>query len=68
MKRSKRSVPTKFVVYRAKDGGWRWQAKRAGKIVADSGESYNRISTIERSLWALLDSVAAGEFDVETKG
>lgn len=66
MKRSKRSVPTKFVVYRAKDG-FRWRAKRAGRIVAEGGEAYVRREKAERSLTHFLDSVAAGEFDVAMK-
>lgn len=60
-------VQTKFTVYRAKDGGWRWRAKRAGKIVADSGETYNRLPACERSLTRFLDSVEDGAFYVEVR-
>lgn len=55
---------TKFTLYRAKDG-FRWRAKRAGRIVAESGESYVRREKIERSLRRFVRSMRAGAFTLD---
>lgn len=38
-----------FTVYHAKDG-YRWRAKRGGRIVAESGEAYTRRSDAEQAV------------------
>ena len=56
-------MKTHFEVYEAKDG-WRWRAKRAGRIVAECGEAYVRKSVMKRSLNHFLASVAATNFTI----
>lgn len=46
----------RFMVYQAKDG-WRWRAKRGGRIVADGGEAYSRRSGAFRALWNFIHAV-----------
>jgi uncharacterized protein YegP (UPF0339 family) len=46
----------KITVYEAKDG-WRWHAKRSGRIVAESGEAYVKRSTCKRIISGLLEAI-----------
>lgn len=47
---------TEIKIYKAKDG-WRWRMIRSNRIVADSGESYKRKSSLRKSLNNLLVSI-----------
>jgi uncharacterized protein YegP (UPF0339 family) len=41
----------KFEIYRQKNRQWRWRLRaRNGKIIADSGESYKRVSDCLRGI------------------
>lgn len=55
-------MKSKIYCYRAKDGV-RWRIKRKGRIVAESGEAYVRMSSAQRSLRALIESFALGEYE-----
>lgn len=46
----------KFNIYKAKDG-WRWNIKRAGRIVADSGEAYTRRYDCRKALASVISGV-----------
>ena len=57
---------TSISVYKAKDG-LRWRMKRAGRIVADSGQGYSRYKSLERSLLRLIDSFKKEQYVVSYK-
>ena len=54
----------RFHIWKSKDG-WRWHAKRSGKIVAESGEAYKRQSGCLRAVCALVNAIEAGHCAVE---
>ena len=45
-----------FECYRARDG-WRWHAKRGGRLVAESGEAYTREHGARRALARMLEAI-----------
>ena len=56
---------THIYVYQAKDGDWRWHMKRKGRIVAESGEGYERRAGCIRTLHRLLESITNTEYKIE---
>lgn len=52
-----------FQIYKAKDG-WRWRALCGRKIVAESGEAYQRIASPTNTLRNLVRSIQFGAFDI----
>jgi uncharacterized protein YegP (UPF0339 family) len=53
---------TEFIVYRDREEQWRWRAKRAGRIVAESGEGYRRRASLFRALRRFIGSILAGQY------
>lgn len=53
-----------FTVYQAKDG-WRWRAKRGGRIVADGGEAYTRRSGAARAVTRFCEAIAGKTFRID---
>lgn len=51
----------KFELYESRDG-WRWHAKRSGRIIAESAEAYSRKSKAAKTLKNLLGAVEQGAF------
>ena len=54
----------KVKVYKAKDG-WRWQMKRGGRIVADSGEAYTERGHCKRAVNSLLEAIRMQKWVLE---
>ena len=54
----------KFVFYKSRDG-WRWHAKVGRKIVAESGEGYQRYGTCKRTLVRIIQRIEQGKLDFE---
>lgn len=54
-------MKTHFTIYEAKDG-WRWRAKRAGRIVAESGEGYVKKAGCLRSMIRFICSIMSDNF------
>ena len=50
-------------IWKAKDG-YRWHAKRNGRIVAESGEGYARIESLKKTLNHLMNAIALGDCEV----
>ena len=50
-------------IWKAKDG-YRWHAKRNGRIVAESGEGYARIASLKKTLNHLMNAIALGDCEV----
>ena len=50
-------------IWKAKDG-FRWHAKRNGRIVAESGEGYARIASLKKTLNHLMNAIALGDCEV----
>lgn len=57
-------MKTKVYLYKAKNREWRWRIKRAGRIVAESGEGYKRKAGAKKSLDALLTSIRRGNYQL----
>jgi uncharacterized protein YegP (UPF0339 family) len=55
---------TKVELYQDKKREWRWRMWRAGRIVADSAESYKRRAAASRSVARLIGSFIAVKFDI----
>ena len=56
----------KFIIYRDSKGEWRWNCFASnGKIIADSGEGYKRISSCRKTLDRMIANIINGKF---TKG
>lgn len=53
----------KIELYEARDG-WRWHAKRSGRIIAESAEGYSRKSKAKKTLLNFLGAVELGNFTV----
>lgn len=53
--------PLQITVFKAKDG-WRWHAKRCGRIVAEGGEAYHRQATLRRTLVRFVESLQDGAY------
>lgn len=49
-------------VYKDKKKEYRWRIKRQGRIVADSGESYKRKSTMMKTVEHLISAIKKNEF------
>ena len=49
----------KVTVWKAKDG-WRWNMKRSGCIIAESGEAYRLRSGLYKTLDAMLNAIVDG--------
>jgi uncharacterized protein YegP (UPF0339 family) len=47
----------KVIIYRDRKGEYRWHMKRGGRIVADSGEGYVRLSGAERAVSRLVSAL-----------
>lgn len=58
-----RTQKVHFTTYKAKDG-WRWHAKRSGRIIADSGEAYTRKSSCKHAAADLVDAVLRLAYDI----
>lgn len=50
-------METQLVIYRDKKKELRWRMKRNGRIVAESGEGYKRLRSLEKSLTNLLGDI-----------
>ena len=50
-------------IWKARDG-FRWHAKRNGRIVAESGEGYARIASLKKTLNHLMNAIALGDCEV----
>lgn len=48
---------TKIIIYRDGKKEYRWRIKRYGRIVAESGEGYKRLRSLEKSLTDLLGDI-----------
>ena len=48
----------KINVWKDKKGQYRWNMKRCGRIVAESGEGYKRMKSCIVSLQHIIDSIA----------
>jgi len=59
-------MKTKIEFYQDTAGDWRWRAKRAGRIVADSAEGYRRKAICRRSFDRLARSLALKHYAVTT--
>jgi len=59
---------TTIEIYRNKKREWCWRAKRKGRIVADSGESYKRIASALSALYGLFASIQANKVIVKQEG
>lgn len=57
----------KFTVYKARDG-YRWNAKRCGRIVAEGGEAYVRSGSCLKSLTAFTKAISAFQYSFEKIG
>lgn len=58
-------MKTKIEIWRHRDKLWYWHIKRAGRIVADSGESYSSKTKLKKSLNNLIDSLSKLNFEVK---
>lgn len=62
-----KQMKTKLIiitVFKAK-GGFRWHMKRAGRIIAESGEGYKRHGSCFKTLKNLLDGIAGCRYEFE---
>lgn len=55
----------KVRVYKARDG-WRWNMKRGGRIVAESGESYTERAHCKRAVKSILEAIRLQKWVLET--
>jgi len=55
---------TIFTFYTDKQKKWRWRAKRAGRIVATSGENYSSKAKCRTSMLRLIDSIHGTNYRV----
>lgn len=55
-------IKTIIVVYKSKDG-FRWRMKRAGRIVAESGEAYKAKASMLKSLGNLIASITSANYE-----
>ena len=51
-------------LFEGKDG-WRWHAKRSGRIIAECGEGYTRRSKAVRTLNNFLAAIQADAFIIK---
>ena len=54
---------TRFKIRRDRDRSWSWHAIRSSNIVA-GGKSYNRKSTLLKSLRAFIKSIKDGDYTI----
>lgn len=52
-----------FSIYRGKDG-FRWRAKRKGRIVAEGGEAYLRKPSLLKTVNNFLKAIKAGKYEI----
>jgi uncharacterized protein YegP (UPF0339 family) len=57
-------VKYKITVYLDGNQEYRWNAKRSGRIVAESGEGYKRRSALKRTLDHFIEGMAENSFMV----
>jgi uncharacterized protein YegP (UPF0339 family) len=50
-------MKVKVIIYRDRKGEYRWRMKRGGRIVADSGEGYVRLSGAVRAVSRLVSAL-----------
>jgi Domain of unknown function (DUF1508). len=64
-----RKPKIQVIIYKAKDG-FRWHMKRSGRIIAESGEGYTRLSSVKRIVKSLIESITGSliEFFEPEKG
>jgi len=56
------------IKFRSAKDGWRWRARAAnGRIIAESGEAYEEKRGAEHGVSVLLDSIRAGNFQLDTE-
>jgi uncharacterized protein YegP (UPF0339 family) len=53
----------KFILWKGRDG-WRWHAKRSGRIVAESGEAYSSKSKAHRAVITFTDALSADRYEI----
>lgn len=56
-------MKTVFEIKRNKGGEFSWHAKRGGRIVCDSGETYKRKVTMILSLSRFICSIREGDYE-----
>lgn len=57
----------KINIYRDDKNEWRWQMVAKGRIMADSGEGYKRVSACRKSLNSLLVRIVANKYQIVEK-
>lgn len=57
-------MKTYFEVWLAKPKEWRWRARRAGRIVAESGEGYKARVICIRSMDRFIQSIGRGHYKI----
>ena len=59
----KNTQKLKLTVWKDKKGEFRWHAKRAGRIVAESGEGYKRVQACTKALCNMIRSIEALNYE-----
>lgn len=54
----------KIHVWKAKDG-FRWHMKRCGRIVAESGEGYKRVSSCTKTICNIIKCITKLDYEWE---
>jgi len=62
-KTMKKAPKIKINIWKAKDG-YRWNMKRSGRIIAESGEAYARVASLKRTLVNLLNCIESVDYDI----
>lgn len=61
-KRMRKPVKIKITIYKDKKSEYRWNMKRCGKIIAESGEGYKRFKGCTKTLSALIASLESCQY------
>lgn len=51
-------------IYKDTARKWRWRMKRCGRILADSGEGYGRLTDLQRAVTHMIESLASDNYEL----
>lgn len=51
-------------IYKDSARKWRWRMKRCGRILADSGEGYTRLTDLQRAMTHIIESLASDNYEL----
>ncbi len=65
-----RKPKIQVIIYKDRNKEFRWHMKRSGRIIAESGEGYTRLSSVKRIVQSLIASISKSyiEFFEPAKG